>query len=73
MQLAHGFFIPDREYLVDLPGLILYLSEKVAIGNVCLYCNGKGKEYKSMEAVRKHMVDKSHCKVRFIFLLASFR
>lgn len=64
MQLTHGFFIPDREYLVDLKGLLLYLSEKVAIGNVCLFCNGKGKEYKSMDAVRKHMIDKSHCKVR---------
>lgn len=63
MTLAHGFFIPDREFLADLEGLMLYLTEKVAIGNVCLFCNGKGKEYKSLEAVRKHMIDKSHCKV----------
>lgn len=65
MQKEHGFFIPDREYLVDLPGLLLYLGEKVSIGNVCLSCNGKGKEYRTLEAVRKHMIDKSHCKVRF--------
>jgi pre-60S factor REI1 len=71
MQKEHGFFIPDREYLVDLPGLLLYLGEKVSIGNVCLSCNGKGKEYRTLEAVRKHMIDKSHCKVRRSFDLYS--
>ncbi|CDZ98137.1 C2H2-type Zn-finger protein [Phaffia rhodozyma] len=65
MNIAHGFFIPDQEFLVDQEGLMLYLTEKVAIGNVCLYCNGKGKEYKSLEAVRKHMIDKSHCKLAY--------
>jgi pre-60S factor REI1 len=29
MYMNHGFFIPDVEYLVDLPGLLSYLGDKV--------------------------------------------
>ncbi len=65
MSLVHSFFIPDAEYLVDLAGLVVYLGEKIAVGNVCLYCNGKGREFRTLEAVRKHMVDKSHCKIAY--------
>ncbi|KAF9938341.1 hypothetical protein BGZ65_013034 [Modicella reniformis] len=65
MTKAHGLFIPDIEYLVDLEGLIKYLGEKVSVGNICLYCNGKGRQIKSLEAVRKHMVDKGHCKIPY--------
>ncbi|KAG0331878.1 hypothetical protein BG004_001474 [Podila humilis] len=65
MTKAHGFFIPDIEYLVDVEGLIKYLGEKVSVGNICLYCNGKGRQIKSLEAVRKHMVDKGHCKIPY--------
>ncbi|KAG8936856.1 hypothetical protein FRC02_010718 [Tulasnella sp. 418] len=65
MSSIHSFFIPDAEFLVDLPGLITYLGEKLAIGNVCLYCNGKGRELRSLDAVRKHMLDKSHCKIAY--------
>ncbi|KAG9012530.1 hypothetical protein FRB94_005847 [Tulasnella sp. JGI-2019a] len=65
MGRKHGFFVPDTEYLIDLPGLLTYLGEKVAIRNVCLYCNGKGRELHSLEAVRKHMNDKSHCKIAY--------
>lgn len=38
MSTTYGFFIPDSEYLEDMPGLLEYLSEKVRIGNICLYC-----------------------------------
>ncbi|KDQ21695.1 hypothetical protein BOTBODRAFT_211054 [Botryobasidium botryosum FD-172 SS1] len=65
MSQSHGFFIPDAEYLVDLPGLITYLGEKIAVNNICLYCNGRGREFHSLEAVQKHMVDKSHCKLAY--------
>lgn len=65
MERTHGFFIPDTEYLVDLPGLLTYLGEKVAVRNVCLYCNGKGRGLHSLDAVRKHMHDKSHCKIAY--------
>ncbi|KAG7218963.1 hypothetical protein INR49_005541 [Caranx melampygus] len=63
MTKAHSFFIPDVEFLVDLRGLVRYLGEKVGAGNVCLWCNEKGRSFYSTEAVQSHMTDKSHCKV----------
>ena len=65
MSSAHSFFIPDADYLVDITGLITYLVEKVAVGNVCIYCNGKGRELHTLDAVRKHMIDKGHCKIAY--------
>ncbi|KAI0048301.1 hypothetical protein FA95DRAFT_1605394 [Auriscalpium vulgare] len=65
MSAEHSFFIPDADYLVDLTGLIIYLGEKIAVGNVCIYCNGKGREFRTVDAVRKHMIDKSHCKIAY--------
>lgn len=65
MSRLHSFFIPDQEFLVDLPGLLGYLGEKLAIGNTCLYCPNGGKEFTSLEAVRAHMRDKAHCKVGY--------
>ncbi|KAJ8311227.1 hypothetical protein KUTeg_011221, partial [Tegillarca granosa] len=63
MTVKHGFFIPDFEYLIDLEGLITYLGEKVGVGHLCLWCNEKGKSFRSTQAVQKHMVDKGHCKM----------
>ncbi|CAE6429417.1 unnamed protein product [Rhizoctonia solani] len=63
MSSAHSFFIPDAEYLVDLQGLIAYLGEKIAVGNVCIACPSR--EFRSMDAVRKHMIDKGHCKIGY--------
>lgn len=65
MASAHSFFIPDADYLIDLSGLITYLGEKIAVGNICIYCNGKGRELRTLEAVRKHMLDKAHCKIAY--------
>ncbi|XP_054480453.1 cytoplasmic 60S subunit biogenesis factor ZNF622 [Anoplopoma fimbria] len=63
MTKVHSFFIPDVEFLVDVKGLVRYLGEKVGAGNVCLWCNEKGRSFYSAEAVQSHMTDKSHCKV----------
>ncbi|XP_061652475.1 cytoplasmic 60S subunit biogenesis factor ZNF622 [Phyllopteryx taeniolatus] len=63
MTHVHSFFIPDLQYLVDLRGLVRYLGEKVGAGNVCLWCNEKGRSFYSTEAVQGHMTDKSHCKL----------
>ncbi|KAM8838830.1 LOW QUALITY PROTEIN: cytoplasmic 60S subunit biogenesis factor ZNF622 [Synchiropus picturatus] len=63
MTSVHSFFIPDLEFLVDLRGLVRYLGEKVGAGNVCLWCNEKGRSFYSTEAVQSHMTDKSHCKL----------
>ncbi|KAI0305505.1 C2H2 type zinc-finger-domain-containing protein [Multifurca ochricompacta] len=65
MSAEHSFFIPDAEYLVDPTGLVSYLGDKIAVGNVCIYCNGKGREFHTLDAVRKHMIDKSHCKIAY--------
>lgn len=61
MSQKHGFFVPDLQYLNDLEGLLHYLGEKIGIGNVCLWCNEKGKAFYSLSAVLKHMRDKGHC------------
>lgn len=61
MSKSHGFFIPDITYLTDLEGLLNYLGEKVGMGNICLWCNEKGKAFYSVSAVLKHMKDKGHC------------
>ena len=63
MTKSHSFYVPDLEYVTDLEALIGYLGEKVGLGKVCLYCNDKGKEFHSIEAVQKHMMDKGHCKI----------
>mmetsp|Transcript_39303 Transcript_39303/g.47595 ORF Transcript_39303/g.47595 Transcript_39303/m.47595 type:complete len:403 (-) Transcript_39303:207-1415(-) len=57
-----GFYIPDKEYVSDWEGLLKYLAAKVQLGNMCLYCN---KQFGSADAARKHMIDKSHCKVPY--------
>ncbi|WWD00267.1 hypothetical protein V866_007176 [Kwoniella sp. B9012] len=54
-----------QDILLDLPGLLSYLGEKVAVGNLCLYCPNGGREFGSLEAVRKHMIDKAHCKLAY--------
>ncbi|KAI0645398.1 C2H2 type zinc-finger-domain-containing protein [Trametes meyenii] len=65
MSVGHSFFVPDAEFLVDLVGLITYLGEKIAVGNTCIYCNGRGREFRTLDAVRKHMLDKGHCKIAY--------
>ncbi|KAF7361186.1 Cytoplasmic 60S subunit biogenesis factor [Mycena sanguinolenta] len=57
MFTAHSFFVPDAEYLIDIQGLISYLSEKITVGNVCIYCSGKGREFRTL--------DESHCKIAY--------
>ena len=65
MGRHHGLFIPDREYLVNLPGLLKYLGEKVYVHHICLWCNDKGKEWRSAASVQQHMSDKAHCKIAY--------
>lgn len=65
MHKHHGFFIPDVEYLKDPKGLLTYLGLKVKRDFMCLYCNDRCHPFNSLEAVRKHMEAKHHCKVHF--------
>ncbi|XP_031481903.1 cytoplasmic 60S subunit biogenesis factor REI1 homolog 1 isoform X2 [Nymphaea colorata] len=65
MHKEHGFFIPDVEYLKDPTGLLAFLATRVVRDFVCLYCHDRRQPFASLEAVRKHMISKSHCKVKY--------
>jgi pre-60S factor REI1 len=65
MKFSHSFFIPDIEYLIDIFGLLQYLADKVSKSNLCLFCNGKGKAFLSVDSVWKHMQDKGHSKIAY--------
>ena len=60
MSLAHSFFIPDAEYLIDMESLLSYLFAVVSVFHECLLC-GSSKTTKF--AVQDHMRGKGHCKV----------
>eukprot|EP00897_Mesotaenium_endlicherianum_P008097 jgi/Mesen1/7315/ME000376S06479 len=62
MHREHGFFIPDADYLKDPQGMLQYLGLKVTQGHMCVYCD---RQFRSADAVRKHMATKSHCKLRY--------
>lgn len=62
MERTFGFFIPDVECLTDLPGLLLYLGQKVKLGGICLYCQ---KQFEPGRACQNHMMNKSHCKIAY--------
>lgn len=62
MERTYGLFIPEKEYLTDLKGLIGYLGEKIGLGKMCLYCNYEGR---NIEGVRQHMRAKQHVKIPY--------
>ena len=65
MASAHSFFIPDLEYLTDLSGLLSFLGERIAVDNTCISCLKRSREFRSLDAVRKHMIDKGHCRIAY--------
>ena len=62
MQKKYSFFLPDAEYMSELEGMVQYLHQKVLLGRTCLYCE---RTFRSASACRQHMVDKSHCKIKY--------
>jgi pre-60S factor REI1 len=62
MYKKYGFFIPDIEFLVDKIGFIGYCHEKIKLGHTCLYCQ---KVFSTWEGCQKHMISKSHAKLRY--------
>ena len=65
MGEKHSFIIPDLDFITDLNGLLDYLGAKVGQGKMCLWCSEKGRNFRTLDAVRKHMNDKGHCKLAF--------
>lgn len=62
MLKNHGFYIPEPKYLTDKEGLVKYMAEKIGVGNVCIVCNY---EFRSLEAVRAHMLSKKHSRIPY--------
>lgn len=62
MSKQHSFFVPEKDYLVDLPGLINYLNETVTVLHQCLYCH---KQVHTAAGVQTHMRDRGHCMVAY--------
>jgi pre-60S factor REI1 len=62
MGKQHGFFVPEKEYLVDLDGLINYLSETIQVLHTCLYCH---KTLHSAHGIQTHMRDRGHCMLAY--------
>ncbi|KAF4652706.1 hypothetical protein FOZ61_009466 [Perkinsus olseni] len=60
MSLKYSFFIPEIDYLKDLPGLLAMLTDKIYDRHQCLYCN---KIYSGVGAVKSHMLDMNHTRI----------
>ncbi|KAF9191572.1 hypothetical protein BGZ51_007135 [Haplosporangium sp. Z 767] len=75
MRSVHGFFLPSFERLIDLPGMLSYLAEKVVQDYDCLWCTPSvfsqnldpdqelNAGFATLASVRRHMIDKGHCKL----------
>lgn len=62
MYRKYGFFLPDREYLTDLEGLIGYCHEKIKLGHMCVCCH---KVFQTWQGCQKHMISKTHTKLKY--------
>lgn len=62
MERIHGMFVPEKNYLVDLEGLIASLYQKIHEYHECLYC---GKLKPTIFGLQTHMRDKGHCMIPF--------
>ena len=62
MERFHGMIIPEKDYLVDLEGLLKYLCSKIYEGFQCLSC---GKSKSNAFAVQTHMRDVGHCTIPY--------
>ncbi|EZA61234.1 hypothetical protein DMN91_004869 [Ooceraea biroi] len=65
MMVEHSFFVPDLEYCIDKRGLLTYLGEKIYAEYKCIWCDNSGRQLRSADAVKAHMIDKGHCKMLF--------
>ncbi|PSR79385.1 C2H2 type zinc-finger-domain-containing protein [Coniella lustricola] len=62
MERSHGMFIPEKQYLVNLEGLLASLQQQIQEYNECVYCH---KVKANAFAVQTHMRDTAHCKIPY--------
>lgn len=62
MSRQHGFFIPEKEYLVNLEGLLTYLHETITVLHQCLFCH---KQIHTATGTQTHMRDRGHCMIAY--------
>ena len=62
MSNKHGMHIPEKEYVVDMEGLIGYLYEKIHEICECLYC---GQVKHTASGIQTHMRDRGHCMIPY--------
>ncbi|RBR23274.1 uncharacterized protein FIESC28_03857 [Fusarium coffeatum] len=62
MERFHGMFIPEKNYLVDIDGLLQQLQDKIRLHHQCLYCD---KLKSSTFGIQTHMRDTGHCKIPY--------
>jgi pre-60S factor REI1 len=62
MYTKYGFFVPDKEFLVDQEGLIGYCAEKIKIGHTCLYCQ---RMFRTWRGCQEHMINSRHAKLKY--------
>ncbi|CCE61899.1 hypothetical protein TPHA_0B02270 [Tetrapisispora phaffii CBS 4417] len=62
MFSKHGLYLPERSYLVDVSGLLMFLIEVIVVNYQCLCCPFRGN---SLEGIRAHMNSKRHCRLPY--------
>ncbi|KAL1304100.1 hypothetical protein AAFC00_000535 [Neodothiora populina] len=62
MSKQHGMYIPEKEYLVDIEGLLAYLHEKIHEDHECLFC---GQLKHTASGIQTHMRDRGHCMIAY--------
>lgn len=69
MEMAHGFFLLEEDYLVDREGLLKEIVEQIFQDNACLYCQFvKKRDWGSWKAAQHHMLETGHCLLNPDFL-----
>ncbi|PNS21736.1 Cytoplasmic 60S subunit bioproteinsis factor [Sphaceloma murrayae] len=62
MSKQHGMFIPERDYLVDLEGLLSHLHEIIYDLHECLFCRQRKT---TAIGAQTHMRDRGHCMIAY--------
>ncbi|EOD16776.1 hypothetical protein EMIHUDRAFT_210306 [Emiliania huxleyi CCMP1516] len=60
MGRRYGFHVPEPDCLLDPRGLFSHLQRKLCERHACVLCD---RTFRSLEAVRRHMLDKRHCRL----------